>query len=654
MRARSKWAGLLCVTGVLALAMWPAIAFAGVTTTTATLSAGKFYVRAPSVSGKVIAWFEQPAAVSELWVRRANGVLKHVPTYNALDVMLPPAIAVGRYVVWSEVSSTGRRQLHMYDSVADSAPTTLTTDPVDKTLPVASGAWLVWVETSGPTSTLKRAYMPSFSPTGTVEVHAGPIDQLALFGTQLVYRTSAGLTRNLVTRDILSGPVTLVAADPGVDSPQDPAISQGWIAWHRLVSGEWRLFVKSRATGAVVTPPPGAPVFSANPALADSNLAYAPTTGGVTDALLWNITGGRVLTASSGGDARYTAVRGRLVAYSQRTAGTWGMKWTQFRVGTDRTAGADRYAVAADAARAAYPEGCAGVSTIVVACGEDKAAADPLAAAGLCWKYDAPLLLTASATLSAPAKAAMTEISLAHPGVKVIVVGGPGSVSEAVLAQMRTIVGAANVERLLATGTRYELAAKIAERMRLGPGGKSFPVDPVALVVNGADQTKFFDALAMSAVARASGNPVLLVGATTVPLATANALAAMSPQGVVVAGGTGTVSASVYTAVGGTARWAGADRYATAVKVAEGAIANGYCVPDSIALTAKLPDGVSGGAMIGRARGVLLVTPMASLAAAPAAFASDHWTDIWSARVLGGTASVSPDVLTSLDARLNP
>jgi hypothetical protein len=222
------------------------------------------------------------------------------------------------------------------------------------------------------------------------------------------------------------------------------------------------------------------------------------------------------------------------------------------------------------------------------------------------------------------------------------------------MVQMRAIFGAGGVERLLATGDRYDLAAAIAQRMRLDPAGRPFAADPVAMIANGADPNKFFDALSLSAVARASGNPVLLVKANSVPFATIAELTAMDPQGVIVAGGGGTVSPTVYLAVDGTVRWWGADRYETSKAVAQGAIANGYNNPGSIALAAKLPDGLSGGAMVGRTGGVLLVTRGTGLSAAPGDFASSNYPDIWSSTALGGTASISPAVLTQLNGRLNP
>jgi hypothetical protein len=222
------------------------------------------------------------------------------------------------------------------------------------------------------------------------------------------------------------------------------------------------------------------------------------------------------------------------------------------------------------------------------------------------------------------------------------------------MAQLRTIFGVANVQRLLATGDRYDLAAAIARRMRIDPAGRPFPADPVALIANGADPNKFFDALSLSAVARASGNPILLVKATSVPVATVTELIAMDPQGVVVAGGGGTVSPTVYLAVGASARWWGADRYATSKAVAAGAIANGYNYPSSIAVAAKLPDGLAGGAMVGRAKGVLLVTGGTGLSVAPGDFASSNYPDIWRSTALGGTGSIKPAVLTQLNGRLNP
>ncbi|TLM79415.1 MAG: hypothetical protein FDZ75_08860, partial [Actinobacteria bacterium] len=57
-----------------------------------------------------------------------------------------------------------------------------------------------------------------------------------------------------------------------------------------------------------------------------------------------------------------------------------------------RLDGENRYSTAVEIAKEGFP-GWEGVDTVVIASGDDRAAADPLAASGLCWLYDAPLLL---------------------------------------------------------------------------------------------------------------------------------------------------------------------------------------------------------------------------------------------------------------------
>ncbi|MDH4140372.1 MAG: cell wall-binding repeat-containing protein, partial [Coriobacteriia bacterium] len=73
------------------------------------------------------------------------------------------------------------------------------------------------------------------------------------------------------------------------------------------------------------------------------------------------------------------------------------------------------------------------VTDVVIASGEDRASADPLAAAGLCWLYDAPLFLVSSTQVPGEVKEAIRQIAVArHPGrIALHVVGGTTSIPAA-------------------------------------------------------------------------------------------------------------------------------------------------------------------------------------------------------------------------------
>ncbi len=115
----------------------------------------------------------------------------------------------------------------------------------------------------------------------------------------------------------------------------------------------------------------------------------------------------------------------------------------------------------------------------------------------------------------------------------------------------------------LAGSDRYETAAAVSAAV--------FPADvPVAFVASGED---FPDALAAGPVAARLGGPVLLVDRDWVPTSTADELARLSPDEIVIVGGTGVISPEVEAGLrsfaGRVSRIAGADRYGTAAALAD-------------------------------------------------------------------------------------
>lgn len=316
-----------------------------------------------------------------------------------------------------------------------------------------------------------------------------------------------------------------------------------------------------------------------------------------------------------------------------------------------RLAGADRYDVAVAMARAAAPGGWAGVDHVILASGEDRAAADPLAASGLSWAYgSAPLMLVRSSVVPSSVKLALREIAAANPKVVVHLVGGTASVPSAREAEIRSAMGAyasrVSFDRV-AGADRYSTAATIAARMRtVRPGGAD-----VALVANGAEATRFYDALALAPISAATGAPVLLVSSGAVPTATMRELAARRPALTVVGGGPATVSSAVVSRLGAT-RWSGSDRYATATSIASNAVARGWLSPRRSAVAAKLPDALAGGVLVGSAGGPLLLTEGTRLTNVTARWLAARANETSAAWVLGGSVSVSEPVKSSVRAAL--
>lgn len=322
---------------------------------------------------------------------------------------------------------------------------------------------------------------------------------------------------------------------------------------------------------------------------------------------------------------------------------------------TRRIAVGDRFATTVAIAREAWPA-WAGVTDVVIASGDTRAAADPLAASGLSWAYNgAPLLLVSANSTPSSVRTALAEIGAANGPLRLHVVGGSVSVPQARIAELVSAAGAGSTaERVLATGDRYDLGAAIGVRMKaLRPADWTGR----ALIANGADSATFFDALSLAPVSAATGAPVLLVTRTTIPAATANALATLDVPERYLAGGTNTVNAAVATQLAAGAptleRLAGTDRYATSVAIADKAIGAGWLTPSYSAVAGALPDAEGGGAAIGHLGGVVLATHPAALQAPTRSYFSARKAAINHAWVLGGTSSVGDQIRRDIAGELD-
>ncbi|MBD8024413.1 cell wall-binding repeat-containing protein [Microbacterium gallinarum] len=190
----------------------------------------------------------------------------------------------------------------------------------------------------------------------------------------------------------------------------------------------------------------------------------------------------------------------------------------------ERIGGADRYETSALVA-AEFPTN---LPIVFVATGE--AFPDALAGSAAAARAQAPILLTRSTTLPAVTAAALESLAPRS----VVVLGGTGAVSDAVLAAIAAIVP--HTTRI-GGADRYETAAAIA---------RAYERDTSPLLATG--QT-FPDALAGGALAGHLGAPLLLTQTGSLPAATTATLERLSPQGISILGGTGAVSQAVQNAV---------------------------------------------------------------------------------------------------------
>lgn len=324
-------------------------------------------------------------------------------------------------------------------------------------------------------------------------------------------------------------------------------------------------------------------------------------------------------------------------------------------VPVDRLAGSYRWDTAIAIAHEEFPGTAWGnIDNIVLACSDDRAAADPLAAAGLCWLYDAPLILCPSSNTPASVKNAIVDMcNMYGNAVKIHVVGGPTSMPDARVQDILTAVKNQTSldlawERVGPYSNRYDVAYGIAKRMKDAAvsEGKAQPI--ACLVANGADPNKFFDALALSPICAQNGFPILLTSVDAVPAPTKNALAYIAPTYVYVGGGPKSVGPAVKAAVHATEQVYGADRYATAVRIAERADELDVIGKAYVAVASRLPDALAGGVLAGFNDGPILITKDTPLSAAPDSWLATHRPYLIQCWVLGGTNSIP----TSTKARI--
>ena len=230
------------------------------------------------------------------------------------------------------------------------------------------------------------------------------------------------------------------------------------------------------------------------------------------------------------GSSDFTPLYLRIQRFSG--SGPYTVSWTvdHYPALYDRISGADRFQVNSELivyTRYPYYEH---TSDVIVASGDDAAMADPLTASGLCWAYNAPLLLVSkNASKNEEQLIRLDDMAHfngntgSHP-FKVHVVGGAASIPTTVYNSIAAAVGGASHVERISGATRYDVAKNIALRMRNVRSDQRGRV----LFANGADPDKYFDALALSAITAKNGMPILLVQKDSVPAATTSALSQLT------------------------------------------------------------------------------------------------------------------------------
>jgi putative cell wall-binding protein len=264
----------------------------------------------------------------------------------------------------------------------------------------------------------------------------------------------------------------------------------------------------------------------------------------------------------------------------------------------DRLAGADRYATAAAISEWNYP---LDVPLVYIATGSSFP--DALSGAAAAGHTGAPLLLVPGSGANVPAVVA-TELGYLDPD-RIVVLGGTGAVSPAIATKLKNY--APTVVRVSGSD-RYATAVAISK--------DSYPAGDVSTVFV-ATGLAFPDALAAAAQAGREGAPLLLVPGNALNLAGVPGVVAelqrLSPDEIVIAGGTGAVSAGIESDLAATfggadvTRLSGTNRYATAAAISAASNPDGPTPIVYVATGRNFPDALAGAALAGRDGAPLLL-----------------------------------------------
>lgn len=319
---------------------------------------------------------------------------------------------------------------------------------------------------------------------------------------------------------------------------------------------------------------------------------------------------------------------------------------------TVRYAGADRYETAAQAALGNFAAGAN--PNVILASGENFP--DGLAAAYLAGAHNAPVLLTAQASLPAATANALGVLAAANTNVHVV--GGTAAIS----ANVRTQLAALGYTVKEVSGAdRYETAAAVAAAAANVAGVGSFQNSRTAIIATG---NSYPDALAAGPWSYSDRLPVLLTDSNTLSASAEAALGTLAIQRVVILGGTAAVSAGVADAIAAKGiavqRISGANRNATAAALAGTLIAtpvDGGAGWSSTAFTlasgTNFPDALAA-SQVGAKNVAPIVLTDAGVPAESAAYLAATASVTNAVYVMGGTAAVSADALAAARTAATP
>ncbi|MGC5584649.1 cell wall-binding repeat-containing protein [Ornithinimicrobium sp. W1665] len=301
----------------------------------------------------------------------------------------------------------------------------------------------------------------------------------------------------------------------------------------------------------------------------------------------------------------------------------------------ERVSGANRYETAAELSRfwneVVYVDDPLARRLVVVASGENYA--DALSGGAFAGALTSPVLLTRKDSLPGATRAALERLA-PHT---IILLGGPGAVSDEVQAALADYAPGRDWVRRFGGPDRYVVSASLANS--LGPSELAF----VASGVN------WPDGLAGGAAAAWEGAPLLVTKPTGVPSSVMQSLRdEVRPRHIVLLGGPASVDDAVLRqleTVAPVTRVAGRSRYETAAALAQASPTN---YGATVASGLGWPDALVGAAYAGVLGDKLLLLTPTGVPASTAQTVTD--LDLAWITALGGEASIPEPVLDQLRA----
>ncbi len=316
-------------------------------------------------------------------------------------------------------------------------------------------------------------------------------------------------------------------------------------------------------------------------------------------------------------------------------------------VAVERVSGASRIETAVEVSKATFE------TADFAVLGRSDDPADALTGAPLAAALGGPLLLTPTDDVPQVVLDELERLGV----TTVYVLGGAAAVSEA--AEATLLDAGLSVERL-AGATRFETAVEVTDEL-VGDDEAG-----TVFVVNGFTWP---DAMSVGAYAGFIGAPILPINADSVPEVIEFRLSGLSPEDIVIIGGTGVVSDDVLPQLQfpgdalvpddpgfDVSRIAGANRYETSAAVYDTAVQNGLSpVAKWLGVGTTFADSLAMGAAAGATGQSMLIVPpdvVSNQAVADRILAS--WDLLELVRIVGGTGAITAEGESELATRLVP